>query len=144
MAVVRIRARVRLCKRGLLETLDRRTDDIRALFGHIDQVATRPRRKFNSIYDALLKQKKIEMVASAEMNKTTPHERTYGANDICNMADARPARRTEVQHLRARPNEDLVHATQHTSSQLAPERIPHPVLDLRAVFATHVDRDADT
>ena len=38
--------------------LDRRTDDICALFGHVDQVATRPRRKFNSIYDALLKDKK--------------------------------------------------------------------------------------
>jgi len=42
----------------------------------------------------------------------------------------------------ARPNENLVHAAQHAHRQLAPERVPYPVLDLRAVFAAHVDRDA--
>ena len=34
-----------------------RTDDIRAFFGHVDQVSTRSRRKFNSIYDTFLKKK---------------------------------------------------------------------------------------
>ena len=64
------------------------------------------------------------------------------------MADARPARRTEVQHLRAGPNENLVHAAQNASSQLAPERISHLVLDFSAVHAVRttgahgVDGDA--
>ena len=40
------------------EMPDGRTDDIRAFFGHVDQVATRSRRKFNSIYDTFLKKKK--------------------------------------------------------------------------------------
>jgi hypothetical protein len=47
------------------EMPDKRTDDIRALLGHIDQVATRSSRKFNSIYDTLLK----KCGASEEKNK---------------------------------------------------------------------------
>jgi hypothetical protein len=50
--------RMRQAMQKGIRGLDRRTDDIRALFGHVDQVATRPRRKFNSIYDALLKDKR--------------------------------------------------------------------------------------
>src|SRR6266851_5908000 len=75
-------------------------------------------------------------------NATLHDKETYGAHDIRNMADARPARRTEVQHLRAGRNEDLVQATQHARSQLAPERIPHAIFDLRAVRTAIVDRDA--
>lgn len=37
---------------------DKRTDDIRAFFGHVYEVAARSRRKFNSIYDTLLEMQK--------------------------------------------------------------------------------------
>jgi len=58
--------------------LDRRTDDIRTLFGHIDQVATRPGRKFNSIYDALLKKKDKNGCISGNEQDQAPREDVRG------------------------------------------------------------------
>lgn len=62
------------------------------------------------------------------------------------MADARSARCTKIQHLRARRDEDFVHATQDARSKLTPERIPHAILDFRTVRAivptARLDRDS--
>ena len=51
------------------------------------------------------------------------------------MRHTRPARSTKVQHLRARRNKDLTHPAPKSRRQLAPERVPHAVLDFRAVDA---------
>lgn len=52
------------------------------------------------------------------------------------MTDTRSTGSTKVQNLRTGLDEDVVQATKDTGRELTPERIPHPVLRLRALNTT--------
>ena len=57
------------------------------------------------------------------------------------MANTGTARSTKIKDLLARGNEDVLHTTKNTSSELGAEGVPYTVLDLGTLLLT-VNRDA--
>jgi len=83
-----------------------RTNDVRPLLRHVDEVAATSRRKLDGIHD------------------------TIRSNNIRTMAHTCPTRSAEIEDFLPRGDINIVQSAQHTSCQLRTEGVPHTVLGL--------------
>ena len=102
-----------------------RTDDVGALLGHVDQVATRSVGELDGVDGSLLQ----SSISSAPCLRP-PEERTHGSNDISDVRDRGSAGGSDVEDLLSGCNVDVVESTKDTSGQLGAEGVPDAVLDL--------------
>ena len=90
-------------------------DDVGAVLGHVDEIATRPVGELNGV------------------------DVSGRADNVGNVGDGGTRGSTKVQDLGARAHVDVVDTTDDTGGKLASERVPDSVLDLgrhgRAVLA---------
>lgn len=61
---------------------------------------------------------------------------TYRTNYIGNMANTRPTSSAQVEHFFSRCDVYVIHTAKNARSELAPERIPYPILDFCSVYPT--------
>jgi len=91
-------------------------DDVGALLGHVDQIASRAVRELDGV------------------------DETLRSDNIGNVGNGGSGSSTEVENLLAGGDVDVVNTTEDTGSDLGTERVPDAVLDLGAIST--LDRDA--
>jgi len=99
---------------GMTGILDDR-DDVGALLGHVDQIASRAVRELDSV------------------------DKTLGSDNISNVGDSGSVGSSEVEDLLARGNVDVINTSENTGSDLGAERVPDTVLNLGAIDTLNGD-----